>query len=86
MLEMSPPVMLTLFDQGKIVWRKSNLLRRPPLLTPPEAHTWRVAQVDSQPAEYSESDLPEGITNVRCWPIHEPGWRREILRTALEEW
>ncbi len=86
MLEMAPPVMVTLFDQGRVTWRRSNTLRRPPELTPPEASTWRVAFDGGQPAEYSAADLPEGIDGVRCWPIHEPGWRREVLRTALEEW
>ncbi len=86
MLEMSPPVMLTVFDQGRMTWRRSNMLRRPPRMTPPEESTWRVAFDGGQSAEFSEACLPEGIAEIRCWPIHEPGWQREILRTALEDW
>src|SRR5690606_16750729 len=86
MLAMAPAVVITLFDQGKLVWRKSNVLRRPPPLTPAESSTWRVAHDDNQPAQYECRDLPEGLRDVRCWPVHEPEWRREIMRTALEDW
>jgi len=86
MLEMAPPVMVTLFDQGALQWRRSNLVRRPPSLTTAEASVWRAAFESGQPTEYEESELPEGIRRVRCWPVHEPGWRREILLTELAEW
>jgi Zn-dependent peptidase ImmA (M78 family) len=86
MLTMSPAVIVSLFDQGKLVWRKSNVLRRPPLLVPAEQGTWQVAHEDNQPAQYECRDLPEGLRDIRCWPVHEPGWKREILRTALEDW
>jgi hypothetical protein len=86
MLEMSSPVIVTLFDQGKLQWRRSNVLRRPPRLTPPEEKTWREAFDGVRATRYDGDDLPEGIADVRCWPVHEPGWRREILRTGLEGW
>jgi Zn-dependent peptidase ImmA (M78 family) len=86
MLAMSPAVIISLFDQGKLVWRKSNVLRRPPLLVPAEHGTWQVAHEDNRCAQYECRDLPDGLRDVRCWPVHEPGWKREILRTALEDW
>jgi Zn-dependent peptidase ImmA (M78 family) len=86
MLTMSPAVIVSLFDQGKLVWRKSNVLRRPPLLVPAEQGTWQVAHEDNQAAQYECRDLPDGLRDVRCWPVHEAGWKREILRTALEDW
>ena len=86
MLEMSPPVIISLFDQGALQWRRSNLLRRPPPLTPVESKTWRSAFELAEPAFCVETNLPLGIDEVRCWPVHEPGWRREILRTQLQEW
>jgi hypothetical protein len=86
MLDMQPPIIVTLFDQGKITWRRSNILRRPPPLTSAEKRTWQVANEGGKASEYSEADLPTGINDIRCWPIHEPTWRREILRTELEEW
>lgn len=86
MLEMSPAVIITLFDQGKLVWRKSNVIRRPPPLIPAEHGTWRVAHDRNEPAQYECCDLPDGLRDIRCWPVHESGWEREILRTALEIW
>jgi hypothetical protein len=86
MLEMPSPVIITLFDQGKLQWRRSNVLRRPPPLTPPEEQTWREAFDSADSTRHEGGDLPEGIDEVRCWPVHEPGWRREILRTDLDGW
>jgi Zn-dependent peptidase ImmA (M78 family) len=90
MLEMPVPVIVTLFDQGRPVWRKSNVLRRPPPLTPAEQATWRHAHVVGEPTCYESplagEPLLEAVTDIRCWPVHEPDWQREILRTGLEEW
>jgi Zn-dependent peptidase ImmA (M78 family) len=86
MLSMSPAVIISLFDQGKLVWRKSNVLRRPPLLVPAEQDTWQVAHTDNQPTQYECYDLPDGLRDIRCWPVHETEWKREILRTSLDDW
>lgn len=86
MLEMSPPVIVTLFDQGAPQWRRSNVMRRPPSQSTAEASVWRAAFESGSSTEYEAQELPEGIRQIRCWPVHEPGWRREILRTELEEW
>ncbi|NOY30479.1 MAG: ImmA/IrrE family metallo-endopeptidase [Planctomycetes bacterium] len=86
MLEMRPPVIVTLFDQGQTQWRQSNVVGRPPRLTTPELETWRTSHERGKAAKYCGQDLPEGIEDVRCWAVHEPGWRREILRMELEGW
>lgn len=86
MLAMPPAVIVSLFDQGKLVWRKSNVIRRPPPLVPAELSTWRTAHEKCLPAQYECQELPDGLRDVRCWPVHEPHWKREILRTALEDW
>ena len=86
MLEMNPSVLLTMFDQGALQWRRSNAAGRPPRLTSGEATAWRATFASGQPTRCGPSELPEGIRRIRCWPVHEPGWRREILRTELEEW
>lgn len=86
MLAMPPAVIVSLFDQGKLVWRKSNVIRRPPPLVPAESSTWQTAYTKCQPAQYECHELPDGLRDVRCWPVHEPHWKREILRTALEDW
>ncbi len=84
MLEMSPPVIITLWDQGKQAWRRSNLSRTPPL-TPPERDARQAAFDLGQPTQCDPAELPEGVADVRAWPIHEPNWKREIIRTELEE-
>jgi Zn-dependent peptidase ImmA (M78 family) len=86
MLAMPPGVIVSLFDQGKLVWRKSNVIRRPPPLVPAESSTWRTAHEKGQAAQYECHELPDGLRDIRCWPMHEPHWKREILRTALEDW
>lgn len=85
MIEMNPPVIISLFDQGELVWRKSNALRPPPLVQP-ERDTWQVVHECNKPARHETVALPPGIYDIRCWPVHEPGWRREIIRTELDQW
>jgi Zn-dependent peptidase ImmA (M78 family) len=87
MLEMPPPVIVTLFDQRKRQWRKSNRHFRTPPMMPPEIDAWKVAHEQATAARCEQGELPEGIEDVRAWPVHEPQWRREIIRTALaDEW
>lgn len=85
MLAMSPPVIVTLFDQGRPQWRRSNTLRRVPRLTDEEKQTQRVAFDHGKPSRYEGEWLPDGVEDIRCWPVHEPSWRREIVRTELAE-
>ncbi len=86
MLQMRPPVIVSLFDEGKLIWRRSNVLRRPPPVTAAEKSTWQWAHVRGQASRWELADLPEGLTDIRCWPVHEAEWRREIMRTGLEDW
>ena len=85
MLAMVPPVIITLFDQGSPQWRLSNDSRIPDALIPAESVAWREAFEFGQPVQSQTDVLPERIATIRCWPIHEPGWRREIMRTELRE-
>jgi Zn-dependent peptidase ImmA (M78 family) len=87
MLEMAPGVIITLADQGRIVWRKSNRHFRTPPMTPAELDTWKRAHEAGEATQADRAELDEGIEDVRVWPIHEPDWKREITRTALaDEW
>lgn len=86
MLEMPPAVVVTLADQGRTVWRRSNRLLRTPPLTPAERDAWTAAHDGGQRVQCDPRELPNGVDNVRAWPIHEPGWRREIIRTELTSW
>lgn len=86
MLEMPPAVVVTLADQGRTVWRRSNRSFRPPPLTPAERDAWTAAHDGGQRVQCDPRELPDGVDDVRAWPIHEPGWRREIIRTELTSW
>lgn len=78
MLEFPGLLIVTVVDQGKISWRRSNLLGRVPPLAAVEKQCWRSAYDRGHPAECTE-----GAYAVRAWPVHEAGWKREILRTEL---
>jgi hypothetical protein len=85
MLEMRAPVVITVCDLGRIVWRRSNVAARPPQMLDEERSVWQaVHQTGNAAGEYLDAE--SGLERVRCWPIHEPDWKREILRSDIAEW
>ncbi len=86
MLEMPLPIVITLCDQGRVCWRRSNVAGRPPRLLPQELAVWRAAHTHGAPASAPLDPVTSGLEAVSAWPIHEPGWKREILRSAIPPW
>ena len=85
MLDMRPPVVITVCDHGRVTWRRSNLAPRATSLLPEERAVWQRAHITGLPA--ADAIEPEfGLQSVGCWPIHEPAWKREILRSEVVEW
>jgi Zn-dependent peptidase ImmA (M78 family) len=84
MLEMRPPVVITVFDLGRVHWRQSNVTARAPSLLPIEQMVWRETHESGLTSDVAV-DAETGIENVRCWAIHEPGWKREIMRCEIAE-
>jgi len=84
MLEMRPPIVITVCDQGRVHWRRSNVTVRPPDMLREERAVWRDAHQTGLPA-YDPVAAETGLESVRCWPIHEPGWKREIIRSEVAE-
>ncbi len=80
MLEFRPPVIISVFDHSRISWRKSNLPGHAPGPSKAELDCWRAVHRGNRPLEQSE-----GPRVIRGWPIHEDGWKREILRTEIDE-
>ncbi|MBC7352096.1 MAG: ImmA/IrrE family metallo-endopeptidase [Thermogutta sp.] len=77
MLDATDPSVITIMDQGRITFRRSNVLERVPGLTAMEKVVWlRAHQTGLHQREESESE------QVQAWAIHEPGWKREIIRTT----
>ncbi|MGD9644568.1 MAG: ImmA/IrrE family metallo-endopeptidase [Pirellulales bacterium] len=81
-LDLPAPAIVTVFDQGRITWRRANFDGRTPRLSAVEQAAWRFAH--QQGAIYRAR---EHGARVVAWPIHEPGWQREIVRcdVSVEE-
>ena len=79
MLDFEWPIIITVFDHGRRTWRKGNLDRRPPALLPLEIAARLAAHERGEPVV---EETP--LCRVQAWPVHEPGWKREILRTERQ--
>jgi IrrE N-terminal-like domain len=77
MLDLPNPAIISLFDQGRLQSRRSNLLAHTPPLTSNETDAWRQAH---QSGELVRRELP---VRIDAWPIHEPAWKREIVRMEV---
>jgi hypothetical protein len=77
LLDLATPALITIFDHGKLEFRRWNCPRRPPPISHFEQHLWRRAHESGQAAHRA------GPQRIDAWPIHEPGWKREILRLEL---
>jgi hypothetical protein len=84
MLEMRSPVVITLCDHGRVRWRRSNTHSRLPIMLAEERSVWQESHVTGLPTT-ATLDAESGLESVDCWPIHEAGWKREILRSAVAE-
>jgi hypothetical protein len=78
MLDMPPPVIVTIIDQGEIYFRGSNVPGQVPPPSPAEWDCYRDVHHDGRPGGQNS-----GWLTVRGWPVHEEGWKREILRTEV---
>jgi len=79
MLELSVPVIISIFDQGRLTLRRANVPGRVPLPSEAERRCWSVVHRENHPEQISE-----GARLIQAWPVHEPEWKREILRTEVE--
>ena len=78
MLDFTPAIIITVFDQGRRTFRRGNLPFRAPPLGHLEHAVWQTCHEQAEAVADADSGLA-----VQAWPVHEPGWQREILRT---EW
>jgi Zn-dependent peptidase ImmA (M78 family) len=85
MLDMSRPIVITLCDQGRVVWRRGNLGSPPRRLLPEEHDGWQRAHATGLPSDDALDSLSTGLDRVRVWPVHEPEWKREIIRSDIAE-
>lgn len=76
MLDGKEPMVITIFDQGRLTLRKGNFPGCIPPLSRNEEMIWHRTHGDG---EHRCEQTPNELLQV--WAIHEPGWKREILRT-----
>lgn len=79
-LESDVPAVITIFDNGKQSRRLGNLCYRVPDCSQAERSCQRAASRSQTP-----QSVLVGETRIRAWPLHEDGWKREILRTEFIE-
>jgi len=79
MLDFPPRIIISIFDQGQLGFRRSNWLARDLPLSSSERACWQQVHETARPAA-----TPVERPHVFGWPIHEAAWKREILRTALD--
>lgn len=78
MLDLPEPTIITIFDHGSATRRRTNGFAQAPKLQLIERHCWKEVHRTNRSVELSEQGL-----SVQAWPVHEPGWKREILRTTF---
>jgi hypothetical protein len=84
MLEMRPGIVITVCDRGRVYWRRSNVTARPPEILAEEKLVWRDVHETGLPVD-EFLDMESGLSRVRCWPVHEEEWKREILRSDIAD-
>jgi hypothetical protein len=80
MLDMPPPVVVAVFDEGELTWRRGNQSTAASGLTEGEHRAWQRCHNTAQPTTHQVASDTVNL-DIRCWPVHEPGWKREIMRT-----
>jgi hypothetical protein len=80
MLECRPAVVVSIYDQGKVSFRRSNVSDRVPPPTQAETACQSAVHVRGCP-----SHARQGPSTIQGWPIHEADWKREILRMEVAE-
>ncbi len=81
MLDLPYPTIITVIDNGEVSKRWTN---------GPKIKATEMEAVEKRCWEYvNQNSLPyvvtEGNWTVQGWPIHQSDWKREILRTVVDE-
>jgi hypothetical protein len=80
LLRLPQLTLVTVLDHGAVTRRRGNGQLAPPPLLPAEREALRrVRETDSA------VDLTNDGVRVQGWPVYEPGWKRELLRTTAVE-
>jgi hypothetical protein len=82
------PLVVTVRDHGSTTWRRSNLAGPVPETCTLERRCAGWAHERGEVAWVDRHDsladpASSWVLRARCWPIHEPLWRREVLFTDV---
>lgn len=77
LLDLPNPSIVTIFDKGRMVRRRASSGGQAPPLSAIERACWRQVHQSGQVLQHAVG----GIVVQGC-PVHEPHWKREILRTT----
>lgn len=80
MLDLAEPCGITIVDNGSVYKRKSNAFRLPKELGPAERKCLRRVSEANEPAV-----VRQGGWTVQGWPVHQAEWKREVLRSVMDE-
>lgn len=79
-------LIVTVYDNDAVAWRRWNLAGRAPVVQPMEEACQREAHATGAPSwRIGYADEAPAFAQVRGWPIHEPDWRREIVFAELND-
>jgi hypothetical protein len=79
MLDLPEPCVISVIDNDHVHRRRSNGFRVNRQLAPAERKCQRYVNHYSRP-----HIVREGGWTVQGWPVHQPDWKREILRSVVE--
>jgi Zn-dependent peptidase ImmA (M78 family) len=79
-MDLPAPCIVSIIDNDHIHRRRSNAWRTRRELSPAEQECQKYVSYYSRPRVVRK----DGWT-VQGWPVHQPDWKREILRSVVEE-
>jgi hypothetical protein len=77
MLDLPAPMLITIFDNGRQQFRRWNCPGRPPPLSESEVELRQAAHESGKAVRRFHHP------QAAVWPVHEPGWKREVIWLAL---
>lgn len=80
LLDQEEVSVITIFDEGQQTFRRGNSGAAIPPLQPLEKRCCQETHQTGNPVRLEEQGLI-----VEAWPVHEPGFKREIVRTRPQE-
>lgn len=80
LLDLPEPCAITVVDDDRVTGRRGNAWRVNRILAEAEQECQRYVHHYSRPRR-----VVSGAWTVQGWPIHRPDWKREILRSVVEE-